>query len=69
MAQVTVTLRQAERDALVELAERERRDPRNQAALIIVRELVRLGLVTSESTTSPLTHQPCSGDIANDDAD
>jgi hypothetical protein len=45
MARVTVTLKSSERDALVELAERERRDPRSQAAVIIARELERAGLL------------------------
>jgi hypothetical protein len=37
-----------ERSALIELAERERRDPRQQAAVIIRRELVRRGLLKAE---------------------
>ena len=34
-----------ERSALLELARRERRDPRDQAAVIIRQELVRCGLL------------------------
>ncbi len=45
MSRVTVTLKSAERDALCKLAENERRDPRAQAAVIIVRELERRGLL------------------------
>lgn len=45
MSRVVVSLKTAERDALVELAQRERRDPREQAALIVVRELERAGLL------------------------
>jgi hypothetical protein len=45
MTHVTVTLKIKEREALVELARRERRDPRDQAALIVVRELERAGLL------------------------
>ena len=45
MARVTVTLKISERDALVTLAEREKRDPRAQAALIIREALERRGLL------------------------
>ena len=41
MRRMTVTLHQEEREALITLAERERRDPRQQAALCIRRELER----------------------------
>jgi hypothetical protein len=37
-----------ERSALIELAERERRDPRQQAAVIIRCELIRRGLLKAE---------------------
>lgn len=46
MARVTITLEQDERSALVALANQERRDPRQQAALILRRELERLGLLS-----------------------
>lgn len=42
---ITVTLRSDERAALQELAFQERRDTRQQAALIIRRELERCGLL------------------------
>lgn len=45
MTRVTVTLKLHEREALVALARQERRDPRDQAALIVVRELERTGLL------------------------
>lgn len=45
MVRVSVVLSSVERDALVALAKREFRDPRAQAALIIVRELERAGLL------------------------
>jgi hypothetical protein len=45
MARVTVTLKISERDALVILAEQERRDPRAQTALLIRGELERRGLL------------------------
>lgn len=40
-----VNLREDEREALIKLAELERRYPADQAALIIRRELERLGLL------------------------
>lgn len=48
MARVTVTLKTAEREALVKLAQRERRDPREQAAKIVADELARRGLLPTE---------------------
>ena len=42
-----------ERRALVRLASRERRDPRDQAALLIRRELERLGLIERPTLTQP----------------
>jgi hypothetical protein len=39
-------LKPSERQALQALAKRERRDPREQAALILVRELERVGALT-----------------------
>jgi hypothetical protein len=46
---VTIYLDQQERDALSNLAQRERRDPRDQAALIIRRELERAGLLPTDT--------------------
>lgn len=46
MIRVNVTLRNEERDALWLLSERERRDPRAQAALLIRQSLERLGLLS-----------------------
>jgi len=40
-----IRLSPAVADALVDLAHRERRDPRDQAALIVTRSLARRGLV------------------------
>ena len=42
---IAVTLREDEREALGRLADAERRDPRDQAALIIRQELERRGLL------------------------
>jgi hypothetical protein len=50
MARVTITLRQDERQALIDLAQQERRDPRQQAAIIIQRELERMGYLQSPPT-------------------
>jgi len=46
-AKITVTLHENEKLALIELAQREERDPRAQAALIIRSELQRLGYLQS----------------------
>jgi len=45
MARITITLYSDEQEALLALARRERRDPREQAALCIRRELERRGLL------------------------
>ena len=47
MNRLMVPLLQDERQALLALADRERRDPRQQAAILIRQELERLGLVPS----------------------
>jgi hypothetical protein len=48
MSRITISLRDQEKIALRTLAEREFRDPRAQAALIIRLELEHLGLLTFE---------------------
>jgi len=45
MARIMISLHGDERDALLILAQRERRDPREQAALCIRHELERRGLL------------------------
>jgi hypothetical protein len=52
MKRLTITLMQDERTALWELAQRERREPRDQAALIIRRELEREGLLQPVNTSA-----------------
>ena len=47
MNRLVLSLRSDEHDALMELAARERRDPRDRAALMIRRELERVGLLLS----------------------
>ena len=46
---VTITLQEEEKDALLVLAEQEKRDPRRQAALIIRQELERRGLLQCDA--------------------
>jgi hypothetical protein len=59
LAQITIILKSYEKDVLYMLAEREFRDPRAQAALIIRHELERRGLFEKpndqilESTNAP----------------
>lgn len=48
MPRITVPLNAAEKEALRRLAERELREPRAQAALILRRELQRCGLLGIE---------------------
>lgn len=57
MARIMITLQQNEREALIELAQRERRDPRDQAALIIRRELERADLLPTDTPTPITTAQ------------
>lgn len=52
MARITITLANNERDALIGLAEQEKRDPRAQAALIIQKELKRRGLISRNNLAS-----------------
>ncbi len=44
---ILISLDGTERSALNQLAERERRDPRDQAAVLVRRELEREGLIRS----------------------
>jgi hypothetical protein len=53
---LNVVLQQTERDALSELAKRERRNVKAQAAVIIRRELERAGLLPT--ATTPAAAQP-----------
>lgn len=52
MARFTIQLFENERAALVELAERERRDPRAQAALLIRKALELDGLIPAQPRQS-----------------
>ena len=50
MPQVTILLKPSEKDALIMLADKERRKLRDQAALIVVSELQRRGLIETISS-------------------
>ena len=48
MRQMTINLEPAEKLALAHLARRERRNPRDQAALLIRMKLIELGVLQDE---------------------
>jgi hypothetical protein len=50
MPMLKIVLLPTEREALLALADRELRDPRQQAAVIIRRELQRRGLLPADNT-------------------
>jgi hypothetical protein len=52
MTRITISLQDPEKTALRALAEKEFRDPRAQASLIIRRELERLGFLQTDSEPS-----------------
>ena len=52
MPKIIVYLAEQERNALQQLAQREMRVPRAQAALIIRQELRRLGMLPAQATVS-----------------
>lgn len=52
MRRITISLHEEERSALQELAKRERRNTRAQAAALIRRGLERQGLIASETTSN-----------------
>ncbi len=51
MPQVTIILKPSEKDALILLADQERRRLQDQAALIVISELQRRGLIEPLETT------------------
>lgn len=55
---ITVPLLLTEKAALMKLAERERRAPRAQAAMLIRRELERLGLIQTQQGQGVRDEQP-----------
>lgn len=52
MAWMSITLSDSERQALTQLADRECRHPRDQAALMLRHELQRLGLLPAEPASA-----------------
>ena len=58
MSRVFVPLNSEERKALRVLAERERRDPRDQAALIIRADLEKRGLLPADPQPADQSAQP-----------
>ena len=62
MTRVTVTLLDEEREALRTLAERERRDPRAQAALLIRLALEGAGLLRAFDS-EPARHDQAKGEL------
>ena len=57
MSRLTIKLQLSERDALIKLAASEKRRPHDQAALIIYRELERLGLLPTDKETKAESQQ------------
>jgi hypothetical protein len=55
MLRITITLNEQEKRALIALAEKEFRDPRSQAALIIRMELQRQGLIETAKPAPAIT--------------
>ena len=53
LIRIGVMLQQDEREALIRLAQQERRDPREQAAVLIRRELQRCGFLEDSSDQTP----------------
>lgn len=53
MARLTITLKTNEKKALFRLADREYRDPRHQAALIIRTELEKKGILNEIKAEKP----------------
>jgi hypothetical protein len=58
VTRIMITLRSDESEALGVLAEKERRDPRAQAALLIRRELERVGLLQPLSPIQTVEASP-----------
>lgn len=65
MRRITINLFENERNALLELAQQERRDIRAQAAFLIRDELQRLGLLPVDGHTS-ISDQLRKGGVSDD---
>ena len=57
MPRVVIPLSEEERDALVELARAQVRDPRDQVRVMVRQELRKLGLLHASEEQSTLTRQ------------
>lgn len=66
MIRITVTLHQDEHEALLVLAERERRNPREQAAVLIRGGLERHGLLTVKAHRHTHEHHPDAPEVRHD---
>ena len=67
MPKIIIYLAEQERNALLQLAQREMRVPRAQAALIICQELKRLGMLPAQSTVSDEeSHEPQEQGVIHD---
>jgi hypothetical protein len=66
MARIYVSLKASECDALFALAERERRDVRDQAALLIRYALLDEGLLSPESPPLFASHPPRAAEVERD---
>jgi hypothetical protein len=62
MSRISVPLNEKEKAALWRLAERERRDPRDQAAIMICQELKRQGELSCEAPKQSLLLSEASND-------
>ena len=66
MARIFITLKSAEREALRVLAEREFRDPRAQAALLLREALEKRGLLPADPQPAGLAHdKPQQAEVCN----
>ncbi len=61
MARLMITLEFSEREALQELSRRERRDPREQAALLVRESLEKRGLLVDGQASPMGAQQVCTG--------
>lgn len=63
MARITITLLDDESNALVQLAKRERRSPRQQAAILVRKQLRNLGMLPE----TILVQQSIDTEVSHDD--
>lgn len=63
MPRMMIEVDEDEGRALQKLAQRERRSPQSQAALLVRRELVRLGLIDDQLVNVPMLEKSMAGEI------